>query len=89
MTIAQDMGIKVEKRPMKITELSNLKEAGCCGTAAVITPVRSITYRDRVYSYGDGETVGPISGELYKRLTDIQNGLAEDKYEWTRKIPLD
>ncbi len=88
MAIAKDMGLTVEKRPVSVKELPNLKEAGCCGTAAVITPVKSITYRDEVYTYGDGETVGSISGELYKRLTDIQNGLVEDKFEWTRKIPL-
>jgi len=89
MAIAQDMGLTVEHRPVNVSELQTLKEAGCCGTAAVITPVKSITYRDETYEYGDGENVGSISGELYKRLTDIQNGLAEDKFEWTRKIPLD
>ncbi len=86
--LAADMGMKVEKRPIHVNELSYFKEAGCCGTAAVITPVKSITYRDQVITYCETDEVGPVSMKLYNNLTSIQSGLLEDKYGWTREIPL-
>ncbi len=89
MTLAADMGFTVERRPVHVDELHSLKEAGCCGTAAVITPVKSITYRDKTITYCETDEVGPVCSALYKKLTSIQNGTDEDKYEWTREIPLD
>jgi len=87
--IAEELGLKVEVRPMHIDEIFDLKEAGCCGTAAVITPVKSITYGDKVATYTEGDEIGPISKQLYDRLRAIQQGLAEDKHGWVREIPLD
>lgn len=87
--LAEEMGLKVEKRPMHVEEIFDLKEAGCCGTAAVITPVKSITYRDKTVTYGEGDEIGPVCKELYDKLTAIQLGLKEDKYGWVREIPLD
>ncbi|MFC2150455.1 aminotransferase class IV, partial [Calditrichota bacterium] len=88
MQLAMDMGLTVERRPVHVNELFYLKEAGCCGTAAVITPVGSITFRDQTVTYTD-DKVGEISGKLYEHLTRIQLGLEEDKHGWTREIPLD
>ncbi len=89
MTLAQDMGLTVEKRPVHINEIRNFVEAGCCGTAAVITPVKSIKYRDEEVTYSDGEKVGEWSKKLYKRLTSIQTSEAEDKFGWNTEIALD
>lgn len=86
--LAEEIGLKVEVRPMHVDELSNLKEAGCCGTAAVITPVKSITHGDKTITYTNGDEIGPISKQLYDNLKAIQRGLAEDKYNWVREIPL-
>jgi branched-chain amino acid aminotransferase len=87
--LAEEMGLKVEVRPVHIDEIFNLKEAGCCGTAAVITPVKSITYGEKVATYTEGDEIGPVSKQLYDRLKAIQQGLAEDKHGWVREIPLD
>lgn len=87
--IAREMGLKVEKRPVHIDEIFDLKEAGCCGTAAVITPVKSITYGDKTVSYSEDEKIGPISKQLYDKLTAIQLGLAEDKHGWMTEIPME
>ena len=38
MQLAEDMGIKVECRPVPEEELETFEEAGACGTAAVISP---------------------------------------------------
>ena len=39
MQLAEDLGIKVECRPVPEEELETFEEAGACGTAAVISPI--------------------------------------------------
>ncbi len=85
--IAEDIGLEVQARPVALDELGSFDEAGCLGTAAVITPVESITHRDREYAYTRDGKAGPVVTELYKRLTAIQWGEAEDPYGWTEIIP--
>ncbi len=85
--IARDMGLEVEPRPISVDELGTFDEAGCLGTAAVITPVESITYRGTEYVYGTRGQAGPVTTQLYERLTAIQWGEAEDPYGWTEIIP--
>ncbi|MCF7925123.1 MAG: branched-chain amino acid aminotransferase, partial [Candidatus Izimaplasma sp.] len=38
------LGLKTEERDVKIDNLEEFKEAGACGTAAIITPIKSITH---------------------------------------------
>lgn len=42
MQLAEDMGLKVERRPVPEEELATFEEAGACGTAAVISPIQRI-----------------------------------------------
>lgn len=42
MQLAEDLGIKVECRPVPEEELETFEEAGACGTAAVISPIQRI-----------------------------------------------
>jgi len=84
--IAKDMDLKVEQRQVSVDELPTFDEAGCLGTAAVITPVESITYRGKDHVYAKNGKAGPITAELYKRLTTIQWGEAPDPYGWTEII---
>ncbi|HBI37636.1 MAG: branched chain amino acid aminotransferase [Spirochaetes bacterium GWF1_31_7] len=87
-TIAEnEFGWKVEQRPVDINEISNFAEAGCCGTAAIITPVGSIRYRDKDYNfYNEGKDAGPKITALYEHLYKLQYGEIEDKYNWLYKI---
>jgi branched-chain amino acid aminotransferase len=85
--IAADMGLAVEQRPVSVDELPTFTEVGCLGTAAVITPVEAITYRGKDYVYSRDGKAGPVTAELYKRLTSIQWGEAPDPYGWTEIIP--
>jgi branched-chain amino acid aminotransferase len=87
VTLAGDMGLAPVRRPVDIEEIFDFEEAGCCGTAAVITPVGSITWGERKVVYGDGETPGEISTALYDKLTGIQLGDEEDTHGWIFKIP--
>lgn len=87
MKIAADSGMIVEQRPVNVDELGGFVEAGCVGTAAVISPVGSITHGDKKYVYGDGETAGPVALGLYNKLVGIQYGDLPDPYGWTEVIP--
>ena len=46
MQLAEDMGIKVECRPVP-EELETFEEAGACGTAAVISPIQRIDLENK------------------------------------------
>lgn len=82
--IARDMGLKVEVRPVLVEELETFEEAGACGTAAVISPVRSIVDEEagKTYLFSKDGQPGPVSVKLYERLTDIQTGELPDPYGW-------
>ncbi len=83
-----DLGMTVENRPVRVEEIHHLAEAGCCGTAAVITPIKSLTYQGETITYCETDEVGPYSKKLYDLLTSIQVGDVPDKYGWNRKIDI-
>jgi branched-chain amino acid aminotransferase len=84
MTLATEMGLKVEQRNVPVEELASFEEAGACGTAAVISPINRIDDFDKKISYTfskDGKP-GPISEKLYNKLRAIQYGDDPDKHGW-------
>jgi branched-chain amino acid aminotransferase len=85
--LAEDMGMEIEMRHVLVDELGEFSEAGACGTAAIISPIREIYDREtgETYTYGEGEA-GPVSTELYNKLRAIQYGEIEDPYGWTMVI---
>lgn len=87
ITLAEEMGLRPQRRAVDVEEVFTFQEAGCCGTAAVITPVGSITWHERKMTYGDGQTPGKFSTALYNKLTAIQAGDAPDTYGWVREVP--
>jgi len=82
--IASSMGMKTERRPIPVGELSTFSEAGACGTAAVITPIARIVdpEKNMVYEYCSDGKPGPVTMELYNRLVAVQNGDAPDEFGW-------
>jgi branched-chain amino acid aminotransferase len=87
LTLAQDMGIKVEERPVSIDELKaafvddRISEAFGVGTAAVVAPIELIgigntDYRLPLY------TEKNIFNKLKQRLEQVRTGAAEDHYKW-------
>lgn len=88
MTLAEDMGMKVEKRKVAVEELAELDEAGACGTAAVISPIGKVAdpENDKVYILSKDGQPGPISTKLYERLIAIQYGDEEDKFNWVEVL---
>ncbi len=91
LQLVRDMGIETQERLVSIDEIiqgiddGSLNEAFGCGTAAVITAVGSIGYREKMYQIGNG-TAGALSQKLYSLLVGIQRGQIEDTYGWTKVV---
>ncbi|KAJ4965086.1 hypothetical protein NE237_016935 [Protea cynaroides] len=82
--LARDCGYQVEERLIPVEELMEADEVFCTGTAVVVAPVGSITYKGKRVEFRTG--VGSVSQELYSTLTGIQMGVIEDKMGWTVEI---
>lgn len=82
---------KVVERKISIDEIvesydnGTLKEVFGTGTAAVISPVGTLKYDDKVMVINDDKT-GAISQHLYETLTSIQYGKIADEFGWTVKV---
>ncbi len=86
MQIAEDLGMKVECRPVAEDELDSFEEAGACGTAAVISPISHLDDLETGKVYNFGDKPGPWSTKLYETLRGIQYGTIEDKHGWTTVV---
>ena len=93
LQLAGHWGIKVTERRISIDEViettksGEMKEIFASGTAAVISPVGEISYRDRMYKISDG-TVGVWAQNLYDEILGIQYGEREDIFGWIRHLNL-
>ncbi|MHA1273720.1 MAG: branched-chain amino acid aminotransferase [Promethearchaeota archaeon] len=77
------LGMEVEERDISYKELfeDSCTEAFCTGTAAVITPIASVTLEDQTKVWNNREP-GEITKKLYKLLTGIQRKEIEDEFGW-------
>lgn len=88
ITLAEDLGLKVERRHIPVEELATFEEAGACGTAAVISPIERIDDYDTKESYvfsKDGKP-GVICDKLYHKLRAIQYGDEPDTHGWVTVV---
>ena len=79
------LGLKTEERECFIDNVSEFKEAGACGTAAIITPIASITHKGKKYQFGEGE-VGATVKKLYDLLVGIYYGDIEAPEGWIKEV---
>ena len=86
--LAQHRGYEVTETKVTTEFAMQADEAFCCGTAAVISPIGSITQGEKKKVYMDGN-VAPITRELYNALTGVQTELAQDPFGWLHKVQLD
>ena len=88
MQLAEDYGMKVERRQIPEDELETFEEAGACGTAAVISPISYIDDLDtgKRFTFSKDGKPGPVSTQLYNHLRNIQYGIEEDKHGWTKVV---
>ncbi|MCI9069649.1 branched-chain amino acid aminotransferase [Clostridium sp.] len=87
MEIAEKyLDMPVYERKVPINSLDEFKEAGACGTAAVITPIGGIEYKDKLHVFYSETEVGPTTKELYRILCGIQFGDVEAPEGWIFKV---
>lgn len=79
--LAKDAGYQVIEQALPREWLYIADELFFTGTAAEVTPIRSV---DKI-SIGDGER-GPITAELQAAFTGIVEGTAEDRYGWLTAV---
>ncbi|MCW9732083.1 branched-chain amino acid aminotransferase [Avibacterium sp. 20-15] len=80
------LGLDTLEGDIYINELDQFKEAGACGTAAVITPIGGIQYGDDFHVFYSETEVGEITQRLYNELTGIQFGDIEAPEGWIVKV---
>ncbi|MCW2672552.1 MAG: branched-chain amino acid aminotransferase [Frankiales bacterium] len=91
VTIAQELGHRVEERKVDVDEWrkgaadGSVVEVFACGTAAVITPIGVLRWPGGEVVAGSGEP-GETTMKLRKALMDIQYGRAEDTHGWVRRV---
>ena len=81
------MGIDIEQRDISYKELfrETCTEAFCTGTAAVITPIGSITMINKIRVFNNYEP-GELTVKLYELLTGIQRLEIKDEFGWIIKV---
>jgi branched-chain amino acid aminotransferase len=77
ITLAQDMGFQVKEQDLPREMLYIADEVFFCGTAAEVTPIRSV---DKI-SIGAGKR-GPITAALQQAFFDYINGNVPDRHGW-------
>lgn len=91
MKLAPTFGYEVEELQIEVNELmadiraGKVTEAFGSGTAAVITPVGKLCYKDEVLQLTGGQ-VGGITQRLYDTLTGIQTGKLKDEFGWVQFV---
>lgn len=91
LTIADHFEIPFSERKVDINELidgiadGSVSEAFSCGTAAVVSPIRSFVEQSGE-EYVVSENMGAITGKLRKTLMDIQQGKAPDQFNWMTDV---
>jgi len=89
--ILKKNGYKITERRISINEImkaakrGKLNEAFGTGTAAVVSPVGLIQYKDEKFKIND-EKMGAITSFLYDTLTGIQTGEKQDDFNWVTKL---
>ena len=81
ITLARDLGIEVREQTISRESLYLADEVFMTGTAAEITPVRSV---DRI-QVGIGRC-GPITKQIQQTFFGLFDGKTEDKYGWLDPI---
>ncbi|HBV68956.1 MAG TPA: branched chain amino acid aminotransferase, partial [Clostridiales bacterium] len=87
MQVAKDyLGMEALETDVYIDRLDELKEAGACGTAAVITPIGGIEHKGKFHVFHSETEVGPVTKKLYDTLYGIQMGDEEAPEGWIYKV---
>jgi branched-chain amino acid aminotransferase len=81
LTLTRDLGLEVREQALPREFLYMADEVFFCGTAAEITPIRSI---DKI-TVGDGRR-GPVTAALQERFFRIIKGELPDEHNWLTPV---
>ncbi len=93
LRLAREMGIKVQERSIKIQEVIEAYERGTLqevfgtGTAATISPVGKLYYKDKEMIINNNQ-IGIIAQKMYDTLTCLQHGIIKDTLNWIVHIDI-
>ncbi len=91
ITLAREEGLAVREERYAIDQWRADAQSGrcvesfACGTAAVVTPVASVTGSDGRFTIGTG-SAGQLTERLRQRLVAIQRGQAADTHGWVERL---
>ena len=91
LELLREWGYEVGERNISVEELigaiedGTLEEAWGCGTAAVVSPMGLLAYKDEEHVINNNE-IGPVPQRLYDELTGIQWGKVPDTHGWIVKV---
>lgn len=86
----EDKGIKVDVRPVRVSEIveaarkGELLEMFGAGTAAVVSVIKAFSNKGKNFELPIVEN--SFAAIIKKGITDIQRKKAEDKFNWTYKV---
>lgn len=80
------LGLEAIEGDVYLDQLNQFKEAGACGTAAVISPIAGIQVGADFHVFYSETEVGPVTQRLYEELTGIQFGDIESPAGWVMKV---
>ena len=88
--ILKELNIEVEERPLSIDEIvdaykkGTLREVFGTGTAATISKIKELTYKDFVMNFDTEKW--KIAPEVKKRMDEIRTDSVIDRYGWMVKV---
>ena len=91
LKLAKHLGYETEEKRLAIQEVfdaahaGKLEEAFGTGTAAVVSPVGGLCWKDEKLLINNGE-IGPVAQKLYDTLTGMQYGKIEDVFNWIVQV---
>jgi branched-chain amino acid aminotransferase len=91
LTLLREWGIPALERPIALDEVfaaheqGKLREMWGTGTAAVISPVGELGFKDQRIVINEGR-IGPLTQRLYDAIIGIQYGAAPDPHGWTQPL---
>ena len=91
LQLARDLGYKTAERPITMEEIvqaqekGELKEIFSTGTAAVISPIGELLYKDKEIQINKGKA-GELSTLFFNELQALQRGEREDNHNWSVRV---
>ena len=91
LKLSPALGYEVSEEKLNIhqvladIESGKITEVFGCGTAAVISPVGMLCFKDKQYEINNNQS-GPVAKHLYDELTGIQYGIREDRFGWVSSL---